>query len=206
MNNIQTNKATQLDVAHQVVNRKKLALSGTKFVARVAVLAGLMVASKLAVYNALPFASFIDLTAVILIASTMALGFRTGITTSIVFILLGAWIWSVGWWLLTWVIWYPALALSVAFLPKTRFSWVFAAIIGTVFAIAFALLSSFLYVLTSMDLIGEGQNLFSTFWAFYISGAVATWLGVLSWVITLFLLTRPLTIAIERIDNIGRVH
>jgi hypothetical protein len=177
-------------------NKRTTTVSITRLIARIAVFAGLMIASKFA----FPYAPFIDLTGVILIACALRFGWRDGLSTSIVYLLLALVMWPVGWWILTWIIWYPALALSVAFLPKhNKLSPLFAACIGTLYVSIFGILSSLLYVLTNMSVIEQGQNVVTAFWGFYVAGIWSTFLYMVTTIPLMFGLVYPLDSALRRI-------
>ena len=173
----------------------KKVISHTKFISRVAVFAALMVASKFIT----PFAPFLDWTALLLISFCLAFDFKTGIFTSIVFVIMGALMWSIGWWLLTWIIWYPALALCISFLPKkNKYSPLFAALVGIAFVCVFSALSSMIYVLTTDS---EGINVFIRFGAFYAAGIVNTLLYIGSTTVVLLALIYPLSREMKKLNR-----
>ena len=90
----------------------------------------------------------IEIVTLLLVVYALVFGWRDTITACLIFIFFEILIWGfMLWWIILYLIYWPALVSAVALIPKNKYRVYFAAVIGLLFTACFGILSTFIEII-----------------------------------------------------------
>lgn len=165
------------------------------FVARVAVMSGLLTALKFA----LSFIPNVEIVTLLILVYASAFGSRYTIPATLVFCAVEVAIYGVGSWALLYFVFWPLLALSACLLLKSK-KTIVAVSLAFVSSVVFGVLSACCDTLFNIGFVPAGR--LGVYWvAYYLRGVVFDIVHTVSNTIVVALLYRPMLIVVQRTSN-----
>lgn len=165
-------------------------MTRVKKLCQIALISATLTACKFA----LSYVANVEIVTLILVATTLGLGFTIGFSSSIIFCLIEMLIYGVGPWVVAYFIHFPLVTVLVGLVSKTKRKHIYAIILAVIATIGFGVLSTIMEVL----MFSSTQDFGEKFVFRYIAGIPFFVTHVVSNAIILSFGVYPLTKLFER--------
>lgn len=165
-------------------------MTRVKKLCQIALISATLTACKFA----LSYVANVEIVTLILVATTLGLGFTIGFSSSIIFCLIEMLIYGVGPWVVAYFIHFPLVTVLVGLVSKTKHRHIYAIVLGVVATVCFGVTSTIMEVL----MFSSTQEFGEKFVFRYIAGVPFFVTHIVSNAVILSLCVYPLTKLFEK--------